>query len=99
MSDAIDLTFVDPERELIHRAQGGDESAFEEIVRAHCERIFRHVVAMVRNEHDARECDRCSSSQASGRVGTSRPSGHPARILDAERDRVLGSIEQGTQDF
>jgi len=53
--DVTDLASVDPEAELIRRAQAGDENAFGELVRSHYERIFRHVVAMTRNEHDARD--------------------------------------------
>ena len=43
------------EPELLRRAQTGDEVAFGTIMRAHYERIFRLVHAMVRNEHDARD--------------------------------------------
>lgn len=44
---------LDPE--LLRRAQAGDEAAFGTIMRAHYERIFRLVYAMVRHEHDARD--------------------------------------------
>lgn len=55
MSDAADTAAVDPQPELIRRAQNGDEAAFEELVHLHYEPIFRHVLAMTRNEHDARD--------------------------------------------
>lgn len=53
--DAVDIVSVDPEKELIHRAQRGDEGAFGIVVQAHYERVFRHVIAMTRNEQDARD--------------------------------------------
>ncbi|HEX2099587.1 MAG TPA: sigma-70 family RNA polymerase sigma factor, partial [Candidatus Synoicihabitans sp.] len=40
---------------LVQRAQGGDEAAFGELMRAHYEQVFRLIVGMVRNEQDARE--------------------------------------------
>lgn len=46
---------VDAEAELLRRAQSGDEAAFGEIVRAHYEPVFRRVVSIIRNEHDARD--------------------------------------------
>jgi RNA polymerase sigma-70 factor, ECF subfamily len=55
VADAADTHAVDLETELLRRAQSGDEAAFGEIVRAHHERVFRRVVAIVRNEHDARD--------------------------------------------
>jgi RNA polymerase sigma-70 factor, ECF subfamily len=55
VADTAEIAGVDPEAELLRRAQAGDEAAFGEIVRAHHERVFRRVVAMTRNEHDARD--------------------------------------------
>lgn len=43
------------EAERLRRAQAGDEAAFGEIVRANYEAVFRRVVGIVRNEHDARD--------------------------------------------
>jgi RNA polymerase sigma-70 factor (ECF subfamily) len=43
------------ESDLLRRAQAGDEAAFGQLMRAHYERIFRLVYAMVRHEHDARD--------------------------------------------
>ena len=45
----------DDDVERVRRAQAGDEAAFGEVVRAHYEAVFRRVVAIVRNEHDARD--------------------------------------------
>jgi RNA polymerase sigma-70 factor (ECF subfamily) len=53
--DAPEPATVDAETELLRRAQGGDEAAFGEIVRAHYDRVFRRVVAIVHHEHDARD--------------------------------------------
>ncbi|MBI3885414.1 MAG: sigma-70 family RNA polymerase sigma factor [Opitutae bacterium] len=44
---------VDPA--LLGRARAGDEAAFGAIMRAHYERTFRLVYAIVRHEHDARD--------------------------------------------
>lgn len=41
--------------ERVRRAQAGDEAAFGEVVRAHYAAVFRRVVGIVRNEHDARD--------------------------------------------
>lgn len=40
---------------LLQRAQAGDETAFGAVMRAHYERVFRLVFAIVRHEHDARD--------------------------------------------
>jgi len=40
---------------LVARARAGDEAAFGELMRTHYEKTFRRVVAIVRNEHDARD--------------------------------------------
>lgn len=55
MADATDTASVDAEADLVRRAQAGDEAAFGELVKAHYERVFRHVVGVTRNEHDARD--------------------------------------------
>lgn len=46
---------LQPDPDLLRRAQGGDEAAFGEIMRTHYEATFRLVHAIVRNEHDARD--------------------------------------------
>lgn len=46
---------MDAEAERLRRAQAGDEAAFGEIVKANYEAVFRRVVGIVRNEHDARD--------------------------------------------
>lgn len=55
MADVADTASLEAEKALLRRAQAGDEDAFGEIVRAHCERVFRRVVAITRNEHDAHD--------------------------------------------
>jgi RNA polymerase sigma-70 factor (ECF subfamily) len=41
--------------DLLRRAKSGDEAAFGAMMRAHYERVFRLVYAIVRHEHDARD--------------------------------------------
>ena len=53
MPDPTETAVAEAEAELLRRAQDGDEAAFGDLVRAHHERVFRRVVALVRNEHDA----------------------------------------------
>ncbi|MEO6568959.1 MAG: sigma-70 family RNA polymerase sigma factor [Opitutaceae bacterium] len=55
MGDTPDTANVELEPELIRRAQAGDEAAFGEVVRNHYEPVFRRVVSILRNEHDARD--------------------------------------------
>ncbi len=43
------------EAELLLRTQRGDEAAFGDLMQLHYEKVFRRVVAIVRNEHDARD--------------------------------------------
>ena len=45
----------EPDPVLLRRAQGGDEAAFGIIMRAHYERTFRLVCAILHNEADARD--------------------------------------------
>jgi RNA polymerase sigma-70 factor (ECF subfamily) len=53
--DVTETAAVEIEASLLRRAQDGDEAAFGEVMRANYERVFRRVVAIVRNEHDARD--------------------------------------------
>ena len=53
--DPVEAAARAAEAECLRRAQSGDEAAFGEIVSAHYERVFRRVVGIVRNEHDARD--------------------------------------------
>ena len=46
---------VDPDDDLLQRARAGDQTAFGALMRAHYERTFRLVYAIVRNEADARD--------------------------------------------
>jgi RNA polymerase sigma-70 factor (ECF subfamily) len=55
VSDAAETTTLENEPELLRRAQAGDEDAFGEIMRAYYERVFRTVVGVVRDEHEARD--------------------------------------------
>lgn len=50
-----DLPEAALERRWIEAAQAGDESAFGELMQLHYETVFRTVLAIVRNEHDARD--------------------------------------------
>ena len=54
MSDAIEIT-PEAERELVQRAQGGNEDAFGTLMRNHYEPVFRLVNSMLRDEHSARD--------------------------------------------
>ena len=45
----------DAERELVRRAQKGNEDAFGQLLKAHYEPIFRLVQSIVREEHTARD--------------------------------------------
>jgi RNA polymerase sigma-70 factor, ECF subfamily len=45
----------EPDPEVLRRAQAGDETAFGLLMRAHHERTFRLVYAIVRHEADARD--------------------------------------------
>jgi len=51
--EQIEVDTVNPDAGLLKRAQDGDEAAFGEIVRMSYEHVFRLVVSIVRNEHDA----------------------------------------------
>lgn len=54
MSDATEIT-PEAEQELVQRAQTGNEEAFGQLMRLHYEPVFRHVHAMLRDEHSARD--------------------------------------------
>lgn len=54
MSDATEIT-PEAERELVQQAQAGNEEAFGRLMRLHYEPVFRHVHAMLRDEHSARD--------------------------------------------
>jgi RNA polymerase sigma-70 factor (ECF subfamily) len=45
----------DPDAELVAAWQGGDESAFEELVRRHQQRVFRLLMRMMGNRDEAEE--------------------------------------------
>ena len=54
MADAVEIT-PEAERELVQRAQAGQEDAFGTLVRSHYEPVFRLVNSMLRDEHSARD--------------------------------------------
>mgnify|MGYP002379934510 CR=1 FL=1 len=54
VSDATEIT-PEAERDLIQQAQAGGEEAFGTLMRLHYEPVFRHVCAMLRDEHSARD--------------------------------------------
>lgn len=55
VADTTDTASAEAEMDLLRRAKAGDEAAFGELVKQHYERVFRRVVAITRNEHDARD--------------------------------------------
>lgn len=54
MADAVEIT-PEAERELVSRAQSGNEEAFGTLMRTHYEPVFRLVNSMLRDEHSARD--------------------------------------------
>jgi RNA polymerase sigma-70 factor (ECF subfamily) len=52
--DAVEIT-PEAERELVARAQAGNEDAFGTLMRSHYEPVFRLVNSMLRDEHSARD--------------------------------------------
>jgi RNA polymerase sigma-70 factor, ECF subfamily len=52
--DAVEIT-PEAERDLIQRAQAGNEDAFGMLMRSHYESVFRLVNSMLRDEHSARD--------------------------------------------
>jgi RNA polymerase sigma-70 factor (ECF subfamily) len=55
VADLADPLSPESERELLQRAQAGNEEAFGTLMRHHYEPTFRHVQAMIRDEHAARD--------------------------------------------
>jgi RNA polymerase sigma-70 factor, ECF subfamily len=51
------MSSVDPHRtrELLERAQGGDQKAFGELVQLHHSQVYGQILRMVRNSEDAKE--------------------------------------------
>jgi RNA polymerase sigma-70 factor (ECF subfamily) len=54
VADAVEIT-PEAERELVSRAQTGNEEAFGTLMRNHYEPVFRLVNSMLRDEHSARD--------------------------------------------
>ena len=54
MADAVEIT-PEIERELVQRAQNGNEDAFGTLMRSHYEPVYRLVNSMLRDEHSARD--------------------------------------------
>ena len=55
MSEVADILSPEAERELVQRAQAGSEDAFGRLMRTYYEQVFRVVVAIIRDEHAARD--------------------------------------------
>jgi RNA polymerase sigma-70 factor, ECF subfamily len=55
VADAAETLSPEAERELVRRAQEGNEDAFGQLMRQHYEQTFRLVQSMVRDEHAARD--------------------------------------------
>ena len=97
MSEVAETTLLANEAELLRRAQAGDEGAFGEIVRAYYERVFRTVVGVVRDEHEARDVCQDVWIVVWKNLGTFRGEAkfstwlHPIavrRAIDAQRKRT-----------
>jgi RNA polymerase sigma-70 factor (ECF subfamily) len=54
VSDIVEIN-PEAERELVQRAQTGNEDAFGTLMRSHYEPVFRLVNSMLRDEHSARD--------------------------------------------
>jgi RNA polymerase sigma-70 factor (ECF subfamily) len=55
VSDDVEILSPESERDLLRRAQAGDEEAFGTLMRTHYEPTFRLVQSIVRDEHAARD--------------------------------------------
>jgi RNA polymerase sigma-70 factor (ECF subfamily) len=55
VADAAEILSPESERELVQRAQGGNEEAFGTLMRSHYESVFRLVNSILRDEHSARD--------------------------------------------
>ena len=55
MTTTAQTAHQEVESELIRRAQAGDQDAFGELVRGNYERVFRTIVGIIRDEHEARD--------------------------------------------
>jgi len=55
VSNDVEILSPESERDLIQRAQSGNEDAFGTLMRSHYEPVFRLVSSMLRDEHSARD--------------------------------------------
>jgi RNA polymerase sigma-70 factor (ECF subfamily) len=55
VADVAETLSPDAEREIIARAQAGNEEAFGQLMRAHYDPTFRLVQSIIRDEHAARD--------------------------------------------
>lgn len=55
MPDDVEILSPESERDLLRRAQAGEEEAFGTLMRTHYEPTFRLVQSIVRDEHAARD--------------------------------------------
>jgi RNA polymerase sigma-70 factor (ECF subfamily) len=53
--DLLEPSVSDSDRELVKRAQSGDQAAFEQLVRRHADRLYAVVLRLVDNRHEAEE--------------------------------------------
>ena len=49
------VVIEDPDRDLVERWQGGDEKAFEELIKRHESRVFRLLYRMMGSREDAED--------------------------------------------
>jgi RNA polymerase sigma-70 factor (ECF subfamily) len=55
VSDIDGPSPIEADPQLLNRAKAGDEEAFGTLMREHYERVFRLVLGILNNEHDARD--------------------------------------------
>ncbi len=55
MANDVDTLSPESERDLVQRAQSGNEEAFGTLMRSHYDPVFRLVNSMLRDEHSARD--------------------------------------------
>ncbi len=61
---------VDPDTELVTRAQNGDLDAFEELVHRHSRRVYRALVALIGNHDEAQDATQDAFLKAFEHIGS-----------------------------